>query len=283
MVVIDEIEGRRFGRDEAAACPVCGRTAEPRTFEGRFGMVVSIAECRADRIAWQTPRPKLEASIAYMDWRWSSSDPYVSDGAAQDQRAAAQVRYLDQLGLAGGRLLDFGAGVGTFVRAANDAGWAAEGVEHSPGAVARARKELGVTLTTELQPGEFYDVVTLWDVVEHLRDPEVVLRDLATRLRPGGMMLLETGNYESWPRRARGDAWGLYLLDHQTYFTPHSLGVITGRAGLGGFRLLDTPRVSPHFRKRLWRSIPEWWSYLCARKDWGSHADIDVMVAAVRR
>ena len=88
------------------------------------------------------------------------------------------------------RLLDVGAHVGVFVDVARRRGWDAWGLEPSRWAVQEGRKQ-GVNLIqgtlhdAELD-SESFDVVTMWDVVEHLADPLDDIREAARILKPGG-------------------------------------------------------------------------------------------------
>ena len=82
--------------------------------------------------------------MAYMEMRWRSHDDYVANTAAQRARAETQLAFIGERAETGGRLLDFGAGTGAFVRAARENGWDATGVERSRVAVGRALHENGV-------------------------------------------------------------------------------------------------------------------------------------------
>jgi SAM-dependent methyltransferase len=117
---------------------------------------------------------------------------------------AAKVALLRAITPAGaGRILDVGCGKGFFVRACVDAGYAAEGIDLSQVAVEYAKAHLGVRATwgglSALKPelGTF-DVVTLWATIEHLPNPGQTLRDIASTLRPGGHLLLDTGVADDW-------------------------------------------------------------------------------------
>src|SRR5687768_17235346 len=88
-------------------------------------------------------------------------------------------------------------------------------------------------------------MITMWDVVEHLREPKEVLSFLRPHLNPDGVLVMETGNYENWLRLAEGDKWSLYLLDHHFYFTPHSLESVAHDAGYSSFRLTDAGKTMP--------------------------------------
>lgn len=291
--IVDTVAGQAYPRTEHVGCPLCGEWRAPRSIPVAFGMVASVAECRPCRIAFQTPLPAAPASRAYMNIRWRGAgerDRYVTDRDNQLGRARTQVAWLEPHLPRGSRLLDFGAGAGAFVRTAQDHGFAADGVEQSDSARERARATYGVDLLPALAGGG-YDAITLWDVVEHLREPEAVLRGLAGSLRPGGLIVLETGNWENWRRVAERDRWGLYFFDHQFYFSPASLEALLARCGYTGFQLLDVnhrrPRLSLLHPKRLRRDPGLWWrswvEWRRARTTWPGHGDMDVMVATARR
>ncbi len=282
MSMVDVIDGASFPRLEPIACPLCGKSNPARVIPARFGMLTSVAECPPCRLAYQTPRPSEEASRAYMNWRWSSGDSYVTDSENKRRAARAKLEHVQEVRPLPGRLLDFGAGSGAFVRASLDAGWQAIGVEQSEAAIARAREYYGVELQATL-PDEEFDVITMWDVVEHLRDPLTVLRLLHDRLRREGVLLLETGNYENWRRILEGERWSLYLLDHHFYFSPHSLETVVTRAGFSAFRVLDVDHSAPSLRRSLTRprwGLRAWQTYLASKRAWPEHGDINVMVAA---
>ncbi len=245
-----------------------------------------IAECPECRIAYQTPRPALEASLAYMEMRWRSHDDYVANSSQQRARAQKQLALVNGIVARGSRLLDFGAGTGAFVRVACESGWETVGVERSQVAVERARQENGVELHSELPTSEAtLDVITLWDVIEHLRDPIRVVESLRAHLRPGGWMIFETGNWESWNRLAAADAWALYLFDHQYYFSPDSLEKVLDLAGLTNFKLLPAgqcPSPSPPQLGGDLNLTKHWLAYQRGLMLWPHHSAIDIMVAAAR-
>ncbi|GFK92955.1 27-O-demethylrifamycin SV methyltransferase [Fundidesulfovibrio magnetotacticus] len=96
-----------------------------------------------------------------------------------------------------GRLLDIGCAFGHFLAAAGDA-YERYGLDVSPDAVERARAEHGGSIRFEVRdfaaqdvpyPGTF-DVVTMFNVIEHFEDPAPVLARLASFLSPGGIVFL---------------------------------------------------------------------------------------------
>jgi SAM-dependent methyltransferase len=249
-------------------------------------MTAHVAICYPCRVAFQTPRASPEATLAYMNWRWRSHDSYVDDVEAQRARAAMQLRLVKRYCRPPGELLDFGAGSGAFVAYARENGWQAEGVERSNAARDKAHARFGVDLSIDL-PDQQFDVITLWDVIEHLRDPGAIVTMLLTALKPGGAIFVETGNWENWQRIANAEKWHVYLLDHQFYFSPSSLAETMTRAGLVDFELLDVNRrPAPgleHFRRMPRYTLRCWAACLLAWLRWPAHGDISTPVAIARR
>lgn len=132
-----------------------------------------------------------------------------------------KVKYLDYLvGLLrshgvhpGGRVLDVGAGYGFFLAAAEKAGYEAHGLEVSAHAVEQARRrtrgqviEGGAEEPFPFPDGHF-DAVTLFDVIEHLRDYPATLASCRRCLKPGGKLFVITLNAHSLARPLLGKKW----------------------------------------------------------------------------
>lgn len=161
--------------------------------------------------------------------------------------AAAQAAYVETLA-SPGRLLDVGCGNGLFLEAASARGWEVAGVELSAPAAAEARRRVGerVSLGT-LEDAKFsedaFDVVTLWEVIEHVPHPVRLLSEIRRVLRPGGMLLLSTPNADSlfhrgarWSYLLTLGQWSfparrIYFSGHLFYFTGQTLTAALSKAG----------------------------------------------------
>lgn len=283
--MFDEIEGVKFLREQAVPCYLCGKKQKSKCMPVSFGMHAMVAECASCRLAFQSPRPSIEASIAYMDWRWRSNDTYVGDKASQLQRARQLLllvkQYINNQPI---KLADFGAGSGAFVRVALDEGWFAKGIEQSVAARLRAKKFYDVDLCEKFDE-EKYDVITIWDVIEHLREPEKTLVMIKQHLSQHGIVFIETGNFENWMRIEAKERWDLFLFDHQFYFTPISLKQVLKNAGYKDFYLIDynhhRPSLTNVFLKPA-KAFHEWRSWINAKIKWPEHDDINIMVVMAR-
>jgi SAM-dependent methyltransferase len=127
------------------------------------------------------------------------------------------------------RVLDIGCGDGGFLAAMAARGWECHGSERSPLTAQRAARRTGLAIETgtlaadAFAPGSL-DAVSLWHVLEHLRDPDRMLRDCARWLAPGGVLMLAVPNVASWQARAFSGHW--FHLDppfHLFHFDPRSL------------------------------------------------------------
>jgi SAM-dependent methyltransferase len=160
---------------------------------------------------------------------------YQQDAPMLERNFAERVRRIAAWH-APGRILDVGAAYGYFVKAARAAGWDASGVELAPEVAREAAKLAGAEiiagdfLEVALAPG--FDVITMFDVIEHVRDPLAWLVRARELLAPGGLLVIETGDVASAWARLLGRHW--YFLDppqHLFYFTGAGLEALLARAG----------------------------------------------------
>jgi len=159
------------------------------------------------------------------------------------------------------RLIDVGCSRGHFVRTAADLGFRAEGVEPAPH-IAAAARAAGLNVYTGLLeeqrfPERSFDAVTLFEVIEHLREPRKLLTECRRILKPGGVLLLSTGNTASWTVAAMGPRWDYFDIardgGHISFFNPQSLRRLAAGCGFEVVRI-QTARVKFHERGE----VPAW-------------------------
>lgn len=138
------------------------------------------------------------------------------------------------------RLLDVGCSSGAFLGSAVKLGFKAEGVEPAPMACATAQASGLKVFNGLLHEAQFanasFDAISLLEVIEHLKEPLQVLKESARLLRPGGVMLVGTGNADSWTAKAFGSHWDYLRIErhggHISFFNPASLAKLAAQAGL---------------------------------------------------
>ena len=158
----------------------------------------------------------------------------------------------------GGKLLDAGCGLGFFVkRVSSFAAWEAFGCELSKPAVQFARQKLGLNSVTcsSVQdspfPASYFDVVTMWDVIEHIPDPDPVLSHIASILKEDGTLFMHTPNVYIQLPKARitkllthGDPRRHYL-EARDHINVYSMKTLTRVLHRNGFSKVDFAHFHP--------------------------------------
>jgi 2-polyprenyl-3-methyl-5-hydroxy-6-metoxy-1,4-benzoquinol methylase len=177
------------------------------------------------------------------------------DGAHRAMYTAFRRKFLDNRG---GNLLDIGCGLGYFVKfVADTPGWNAVGCELSAAAVrfSNAQLRLPNVFAGSVEaldfPESHFDVITLWDVIEHLTDPRPVLRAALRLLKPGGVLFLHTPNIDLQLRKASllqrvfldRSRHYLELQDHMNLYSPRTLSDLLADCGYRGASFVHLPPI----------------------------------------
>lgn len=201
---------------------------------------------------FMSPRPTPHALRALYDERYfRSADPtcgyadYASDRLPLRDKALRLLPAVERHGRVG-RLLDVGCAYGFTLEVARERGWEIAGVEASPPAAAGTATRLGVRVEPDLFaarfPGQAFDAVTLWDVIEHLPDPRAALLEVARLLVPGGICSVVTPDGGSLAARVLGARWEerQKMPEHIFFFHRRSLAALLRACG---FELLEWATV----------------------------------------
>lgn len=212
------------------SAPVKGRMA---TLSGR-----PLRRCDRCRHRFlEIPNPETVEVIYNDHYAGFREDPVFRRAAARVVSEHVQPRVPPPA-----RLLDVGCGNGEFLEIARDAGYAVDGIDVSASAKELCeRRGISVRVGDVRAPGQFagadrYDLITFWDVVEHLPDPHSFLSSARSLLRPGGYVLIKT------PRTSRASVRAsaaiprlagavLQAPSHVQYFDDGGLEALLNRAG----------------------------------------------------
>jgi len=136
------------------------------------------------------------------------------------------------------QLLDVGCGYGAFLKAASDFGYDVYGCDLVKDRVSIAKKHYKLKNLKKGSPekvfgGKKFNVITLWDVVEHLPDPKKLLISLNKMLKKNGLIFIYTMSLDSWSYRLFGKCW--YYIDpigHLYYFSDKTIRKLIETSGL---------------------------------------------------
>jgi 2-polyprenyl-3-methyl-5-hydroxy-6-metoxy-1,4-benzoquinol methylase len=151
--------------------------------------------------------------------------------------AKSQVRLIQKYAT-GKNLLDIGCAQGFFLYNASRAGYTTKGIEISQDAAQYAIREFGLDIEAkpfeELRfPENCFDVVTLWQVLEHVPYPLTVLKEAHRILKPEGLLVVSTPNIEGIPAKILRKRWWDIKRLHINQFSTKTLTDILKNAGFG--------------------------------------------------
>lgn len=242
-----------MGKEEAQQCPLCQSrrlachlkasfpseqrhaSAYQCTNSG-YGRHPDILQCRDCRFVFLKERPNAKELAQLYG---AVEDPvYEREEAGRLVSFDAHLARVEQVTgpPAGRRLLDVGAYTGLAVEAAKIRGWDAVGMELCRWAVESGSRRgrhlvLGAPGDESVRALGRFDVVTMWDVIEHLADPAQVLLAVRQHLRPGGCVVIHTMDVDSVFARLAGKRWPWYMEMHLFYFSPKTLSRLLYRVG----------------------------------------------------
>ncbi len=210
-------------RERVERCNLCGLNVPQPVLAGRdrlHGLPgrYNLVRCENCGLIYLNPRPGPDSIAAYYPEDYLAFYTAIEDEPSWfrrlDRQYAVHKRCSQVIRRAGpaGRLLDVGCATGIFLNGMRQRGWHVEGLEPSPHAAAYARQRFGLEVREQSLeesgfPDEQFDVLTLWDVLEHVPDPAIAIAEAARILRPGGWLVLSLPNPASWERRWFGPYW----------------------------------------------------------------------------
>ena len=164
----------------------------------------------------------------------------------------------ERAGINHGRLLDVGCAYGFLLEAARSRGYQAYGIDVSP--AIRFAKNAGFEVFEKdfmemSLKDNFFDVITLVDMIEHVSRPKALCRRVNRSLTLGGVIFIITPDVFSLSRRVLNQRWFHFKHEHVSYFSPTSLSTLLSETGFEiryiglGYKYLSYQYVVNHFLK----------------------------------
>lgn len=253
---------------EPVTCPIC-ETAEYRVLQrARYPQQLSpedllrIYRSSSDRKLMDQLVACAGCGLVYLNPRLSSATIIESYRSGADPVHAQQDpmrirtfrRALDKIvrryGLVAdpsSRVLDVGCAGGAFPRAAAELGFSVVGVEPNEWLCEHGRRRYGLDLRAGLLEDQCFesrsfDLVTLWDVLEHVASPAAELSEIHRVAKDGAYLIVSYPDYASLACRLLGPRWPFLLSVHLFYFTPRTMRALLRKCGF------DVLALRPHWQ-----------------------------------
>ncbi len=225
------------------SCPFCDQRSveEEMVCPDSAGVEWRYRSCRACGGYCLHPLPTVEEQASFYDAEYYGAGenkfPSVLDAVRNIILRRRAIRARRWLGRSRGNVLDVGCGDGRFLGHMKSLGFAIAGTELPGIAFERAQRLTGATLHAgPLQPGIFpersFDMITIWHVLEHVLDPQDVLRICRSLIKDDGLLIVEVPNVDSWQSRLGGGmAFNLDPPRHIHQFERRTLDLLVQKAG----------------------------------------------------
>ncbi|MBN2500179.1 MAG: class I SAM-dependent methyltransferase [Anaerolineales bacterium] len=185
--------------------------------------------------------PRLRAGVVVEGYSEGEDPNFVSQVEGRERTFAKSLKMIEKYKPGKGRILDIGTAAGSFLAVAQRAGWEVAGCEPNRWMCEWGGEHYGLDIVPgtifdmELEDASF-DVVTLWDVLEHTPDPTKVLEECKRVLKPGGLLLTNVPDMDALVTKLMGRNYVFLLSIHLYYFTPKTLGAMLEKTGFQMFK-----------------------------------------------
>ncbi|MDO9565591.1 MAG: class I SAM-dependent methyltransferase [Candidatus Desulfaltia sp.] len=215
-------------KNEMVACDLCGDNDFTFLYNSHdylsfSPLIFELKKCEKCGLVGLNPRPE-NISDYYGKYRKGSIKKDIFEFLVPNR--IKKIKKFKK----GGRILDVGCGQGGFLNTMLKDGWEIYGVELSKDACDFARETYGLNEINNCDllsldfPDNFFDVITLWHVLEHLGNPKDTLKMIYKILKEDGLLLVESPNFCSIQSRFFKDKWfSLDLPRHLYQFSPKIL------------------------------------------------------------
>lgn len=185
---------------EESRCPLCGSNSFSTIYTERE--LLRVVQCDTCKLIYINPRLKNPENVYQgSEEKYLKETRLIREGKASAHR---DPNYREHLRVIAdfkprGRFLDIGSNMGLFLRNAVGKGWELYGVEPSPTLSKIAREKFHLNVKTAFLenaafPSEFFDVVCMIDVFEHIKNPKLLLSEIYRILAKGGVIYINVPN-----------------------------------------------------------------------------------------
>ncbi len=249
---------------ETVHCNLCGSTSYKVVYPARYEkekdfdiiqkfrasgdelLVDQLVKCSRCELIYVSPRFKGKAIVeAYS----AGEDPlFISQAHAREKTFYDSLAGIERFIPRKGKVLDVGTAGGSFLAAAQRRGWEVYGCEPNRWLAKWGKEHYGIaikpgTIFDQKYKNSQFDMVTLWDVIEHTPDPGAVLLECKRVLRENGLLVVNYPDMGSIIARLMGRKWLFLTSVHLYYFTRRTIIQMLRNAGF------EPILIKPHYQK----------------------------------
>jgi len=247
-------------------CPLCGSEGIVKLHRERGA--IGIVRCKECGLIYVNPMVK-EPEKNY----WGDENRYFEEARLifkglvkhhRDLNYSEDLRIIEDI-KPGGNFLDIGTNMGFFLRHTTGKKWNVTGIDPSPSLSEMARKYFGLNVKTCYLneagfENEYFDIITMTDVFEHIQEPKNLLADIKKVIKKDGILFIKVPNgkynmLKLWLAKAAGKVKDYDVFDsyeHVTHFTHKTLKRMLAECG---FKVSEL-----HIGKPI--QIPVWHKYV---------------------
>ncbi|MEW5896864.1 MAG: class I SAM-dependent methyltransferase [Nanoarchaeota archaeon] len=191
--------------------------------------------------------PRIKQNLIIEGYSGGSDETFVSQAKGREITFNKSLKFIEKFQKKG-KILDIGTAGGSFLHVAKRRGWEVYGIEPNKWCCEWGKKNYGI----DIKPGtifdnkfqnNFFDVVCLWDVLEHTPEPKKVLEECNKILKNDGLLVVNYPDVGSIITKIMKRKWVFFLSVHLYYFTRETISLILNKTG---FKII---KIKPHFQK----------------------------------
>lgn len=215
-------------------------------------LIDQLVQCKQCGMKYINPRIKSEFIIK--GYSEGTDENFVSQADSRERTFNKQLGYIEKFTkshggqIKRGKIYDIGTAGGSFLQAAKKRGWEVYGSEPNKWLCQWCKEHYGF----EIHPGDLFsskrfddsnfEVVTLWDVLEHVPDPTKNLQEINRILKQNGLLVVNYPDISSWLSKLMGRRWIFLLSVHLYYFNRKTIRKMLEK---NGFEVI---KIKPHFQ-----------------------------------
>ncbi len=248
---------------EEVPCNLCGSKKYKVIYEARYEnetqedlmqkfraagdetLIDQIVKCNKCGLIYVNPR--IRGELILEGYSEGTDEAFVSQARGREITFEKQLKLINKHSPGKGRILDIGTAGGSFLYVAKKDGWDVHGVEPNKWMAEWGWKHYGIEIKpgdifSNKYPSNYFDVVTLFDVLEHVPDPSATLKEINRIMKKEGLLIVNYPDIGSWVARIMGRKWVFILSVHLWYFTRKTIRKMLNRQGY------EVVKIKPHFQ-----------------------------------